>query len=49
MLWFRRGDRKIHQRLAALRDQPLNLGEDAVAETAMPQPETGVKEERQQT
>ena len=27
-LWFRRGDRKIHERLANLRNQPLNLGDE---------------------
>ena len=38
-LWFRRGDRKIHQRLANLRNQPLNLGDEEPAAPVPPRSE----------
>jgi hypothetical protein len=38
-LWFRRGDRKVHSRLASLRDKPLELGS---AETDPPPSERAI-------
>jgi hypothetical protein len=38
-LWFRRGDHRIHRRIASLRDKPLDLGS---AETDPPPTDKGL-------